>query len=168
MRGRTTERITGAYRGYTFGRWDAEDGDVWHAVRNTKYVVGIMGGEFPWPVLTGIVEEWVARADADSVVPGLEPPTPRLKLGYGPGDNVRLTHGAFENIPAYCDWLDSAGAHLQIKGLLARDQGVYVPFSVGATLVLDEDAKPQSKTQWRRQRRRRSVVSNEREAVPFA
>lgn len=166
VRGRTVNRILGAYPGYTFARWETLDGDVWHKVDKIhRRVTKIMGGENPWPVLPGIVEGWQARADADWVVEGIVPPTPRRKLGFAPGDHVRLTYGAFEDIPAFCDWIDSLGAHLQIKGLLARDQGIYVPFVKRAQLVLDKDWKPQSETHWRRHRRRRTALKDEKSGV---
>lgn len=165
VKGRVYNRIAGAYRGYTFGRWDARDGDLWHAAKDTKHVVGIMGGEFPWPVLGGIVEDWIERADENSVVVGLELQKAHKELGYTEGDRIRLTYGAFNNVPAVCDWIGKFGVHVQIKGLLARDQGIYVPFVRGALLVLDTDWKPQSETQWRRYRRRRSALKNEKSGV---
>ncbi len=171
VRGQISERVVGAYSGYTFARWDhSENKNLWYKVKEmsfwrgfqeTRPIIDIMGGEFPWPVLPGVVEDWLARADADGVVPGLEPQTPRLKLGYGPGDNVRLTYGAFENVPAYCDWLDAAGAHLQIRGLLGRNQGVYVPFVTGALLTLDTDsATSGSGLALNRKRGRRGGISS--------
>lgn len=164
IRGRTVHRIVGAYRGYTFARWDAADGDVWHKINDTKRVASIMGGEFPWPVLQGIVEAWQSKADDDQVVEGIIPKKELKKLGFDAGDHVRFTYGPFDDVSALCDWLDDFGAHLQIKGLLARDQGIYVPFVKGAVLVLDRDWKPQSKTQWRRYHRRKSAV-NEKSGV---
>lgn len=167
-RGRSLTRITAAYSGYAFARWQASDGNCWRAIKDTYEVVDILGKENPWPMFPGVVEDWIARADDESVIPGLEPPPKYLNRGFSAGDHVRLTHGAFEYVLAYVDWMDGSGVHLQIKGLLSRDQGVYLPFISGATLVLDGDYKPQSKTQWRRRRRR--VGSSEREAprLPFA
>lgn len=161
-RGRYVTRVAGAYRGYAFARWQASDGALWHAIKETRDVVGILGGGFPWPMFPGVVEDWIDRADQEGVVPGLEPKKERQKLGYEAGDYLRLTYGAFEYVLAYCDWIDDFGAHVQIKGLLGRDQGVYLPFVSGAVLVLDRDYKPQSKTQWRRYHRRRAVLSDEK------
>lgn len=157
--GKKQETVVGAYSGYTFARWDGIDGGLWHEINNTNDVIEIMGGEYPWPVIPGVVEGWQAKGDEYWVVEGITPPSPRKKLGFAAGDHVRLTYGAFENVSALCDWTDNHGAHLQIKGLLARDQGIYVPFVLGAVLVLDKDWKPQSKTQWRRYHRHKAAMN---------
>ena len=167
-RGHAVTRVAGAYRGYVFARWDASDGVLWRLIKDTRDVVGILGGEFPWPMLPGVVEDWVGRADEEGVVPGLEPPTKHRNLGYGAGDYVRLTYGSFENTPAYCDWVDEIGAHLQIKGLLGRDLSVYIPFVTGATIELTPiNSAPDQASEYKRKRRRqaRSVWSRQARMV---
>jgi hypothetical protein len=135
--------VKAAYSRFTFARWDIEQFKTWHDIQGMRNVYEILGGGReakwpPWPVLGGVVEDWISRADNQSVVEGLADQIEKSILPCEPGDWVRFTHGSFENILAHCDWTDKNGVHLKIRGLLGRDQGVYIPLAIGATIVLDD------------------------------
>jgi len=133
-----TDRYLPAYGRYVFANWETDDPHSWHLVSDTVGVAGILGGASPWPVIPGVVEGWLAVAEPNGFVPGLQPDVVQPTLGYGEGDFVRLTYGSFEDVLSYCDWVDRWGTHLQIRGLLGRDLGIYVPFVSGARIVLEE------------------------------
>lgn len=89
------------------------DATAWHAICASAAVRGILGGEYPKPVMpersfrirmadgslgdmivgADRIEEWRAQADADGVVLGLEPLLDEWRVGYAVGDVVIVDRG---------------------------------------------------------------------------
>jgi transcription antitermination factor NusG len=97
-----------------FARWDGVDAVLWHRIRSTSGVTGILGGENPAPLSQRdqhIVESWLDRADLDWVVPGLEIVAPPLITG----DLVRVSdpNGVYDGLFGRVLWFDAEKACLQ-------------------------------------------------------
>jgi hypothetical protein len=81
----------------TFGQWDGANPHLWHAVRRTIGVRGILnrpGEVWPQPVRGAAFESWRQTAGDDWVVPEASLRLAKLRRGYATGDEVVIHHRA--------------------------------------------------------------------------
>ena len=106
-----------------FGRWDASDPHLWHDVRDTKGVRGILGGERPKPVVDRSLELWLASADAEWVIPGVALRLAYLKRGYWEGSEVCINYRALRGILGVVRTIDEATLSARVEyNMLGRPQ----------------------------------------------
>lgn len=92
-RGRIVERPAPLLAGVAFARWEADDPHLWHDVRGTADVTGILGGEFPRPIrCDAAFDLWLRSADDEWCVPGVALALARMRRGYWEGSTVSISH----------------------------------------------------------------------------
>lgn len=146
------------WSGYIFGRWRTEDAHLWHDVRDSTDVRGILhanGDLQPMPVSPlGLVDGWLAIADPDGIVPGLEPPAKVNGYGLLIGKTVMLREGMTGKVLR----IDDRAWAVCRTELLGRRHDVAVP--AGGLIPLGEDGQPHPRRRGGFLRMRRERSSN--------
>lgn len=100
---RTTERRV--FPGYILVQMIMND-DSWYVVRNTPGVTGFVGsGTRPVPLRPAEVEKIMKRMEAEA---------PRVKVGFGPGQKVRIIEGPFEDFMGTVDEINMEKGKVRI------------------------------------------------------
>lgn len=118
--GRLSETRQALFRNYVFGKWDSENAGDWHRVKDTREVLGIIGGADPAPVEVGVIEDWQRRAGPDGDIDDVAATVADLRRGYRVGSEVRLQKGRDDAMVGVVVWVDDraqkAGIRLDILG----------------------------------------------------
>jgi transcription antitermination factor NusG len=114
-------------------RWDGDNPHIWHDVRRSLGVTGIVGGEFPKPIREGEVERlraWLSmletRGQAD-----LKPAPCAI------GDEIMFSYLAFQNTIGKVDFVGDDYADVKIA-LLGYPTIVPVPFDAVERIIENE------------------------------
>jgi hypothetical protein len=114
---RTGDGLAALWSTYAFAKWPTGDAYAWHRAHDTTGVAKILhanGSERPIAVSPlGLVDGWIAGADADMVVRGLEPPSKQNNYSGLVGRRVRLLDG-LTGIVRYVDERDWAMIHVEM------------------------------------------------------
>ena len=98
------------------------DTQRWRAIQSTFGVAALVAfGERPAPVPEGVVEEIMARAGPDGLVP-LPTADP-----FAPGERVEIADGAFADHSALFQAMDGPQRVVVLLSMLGRDLRVHVP-----------------------------------------
>lgn len=91
-RGRIVERILPLLSGVVFVEWQSDDPYLWHDIRKTYNVRGILGGEKPAPVRGEAFEAWLNTADSEDCIPAIAHRLTLLRRQYWEGSKVIISY----------------------------------------------------------------------------
>jgi len=125
-RGRRVERRQALFRNYAFGYWSGENARQWHAVNDTRHVLGIIGGEHPSPVAHGIIEGWQDCAGDGATDAQISVTVADIRRGYKVGGQVRLQRGRDDAMVGIVVWVDDRQQRVGIRVELLGRQPIVV------------------------------------------
>lgn len=123
-RGRRTERAVPHLERYILARFDGTDPVLWHEVASAPGFVAFLGGEHPWPIADHHLSVFREQFSGEQII--MTDDVRRALLGWGVGDIVEFSYGAFHNYTGEVEALDDLAAGVKIS-LLGRPQRVYIP-----------------------------------------
>lgn len=126
LRGQSQEQYRALFLTYVFAQFVSDDPYVWHTIMNTTDVIEILGGGTPMPVEPGIVEDWMARADDEGLIPDLAKTLADLRRGFKLDDEVRLSRGPYNAITGTVVWINDATQKVGVKISMLGRIGVII------------------------------------------
>jgi transcriptional antiterminator NusG len=103
------------------GRMVSIDEAPWYYVKETKGVIGFIGGNTPRPLSDSEADEIFRQANDDEVV--------KPKIAFELGEVVRIRHGAFENFEGTIQEIDNDRGKLRLMvSIFGRSTPVELEF----------------------------------------
>lgn len=97
-RGRIVERILPLLSGVVFAEWQSDDPYLWHDIKDTYNVRGILGGDKPTPVRGKTFEEWLETSDPDGCVPAATHRLTSIRRQYWEGSKVVISYRGLREV----------------------------------------------------------------------
>lgn len=123
-RGRRTEHTVPHLDRYVLAKFDNTDARLWHEIAAAPGFVTFLGGEYPWVISDHHLAVFRKQFSGERII--MTDEVRRALLGWGVGDLVEFSYGAFHNYVGEVEVLDDLAAGVKIT-LLGRPQRVYVP-----------------------------------------
>lgn len=112
------------FPGYVLIKMELND-KTWHLVRNTRKVIGFIGGKSDRPAP---LSEKEANAILQRIQEGVEKPKPKVR--FEPGENVRVVAGPFADFNGIVEEVNYEKNRLQVSVLIfGRSTPVELEFS---------------------------------------
>jgi transcriptional antiterminator NusG len=120
--GKQRVRQRSSYPGYVFVQMDFNE-ELWHVVKNTPKVTGIVGNQKPREMRESEVNA-VRRVMEEGVV------RPKPKVNFAVGDEIKVTDGAFANFSGNVEEVNLEKQRLKVKvSIFGRATPIELEFS---------------------------------------